>query len=135
MLQGEVPGFESTTWQPDYLRQHATEQSEYLDKVTASDVIWQVAECAMELLAMSAGAKVLELGCGWAVVAVGSSRLPQQIVSPEGGPSEWLGIHVMLRFSLASPVRRIYSLDGLVSSIERLEKVSALAGPGSGQSD
>jgi hypothetical protein len=71
MLQGEVPGFESTTWQPDYLRQHATEQSEYLDKVTANDVIWQVAECAMELLAMSAGAKVLELGCGRAVVAGG----------------------------------------------------------------
>jgi SAM-dependent methyltransferase len=64
MLQGEVPGFESTTWQPEYLRHHATEQSEYLDKVAASDVIRQVAERAMELLALSPGAKVLELGCG-----------------------------------------------------------------------
>ena len=46
MMQGDHPGFESTTWQPDYLRQHATEQSEYLDKVAASDVIRQVAERA-----------------------------------------------------------------------------------------
>ena len=64
MSQGEIARVGSKTWQPEYLRQHATEQAKYLDKVAASDIVRHVAERAMELLALAAGAKVLELGCG-----------------------------------------------------------------------
>ena len=64
MSQGDASKFESKSWQPEYLRQHAIDQSDYLDKVADSDVIRHVAERAMELLALSPGAKVLELGCG-----------------------------------------------------------------------
>ena len=68
MSQGDASKFESKSWQPEYLRQHAIDQSDYLDKVADSDVIRHVAERAMELLALSPGAKVLELGCGNGVV-------------------------------------------------------------------
>jgi len=48
MLQGDSPEFNSSTWQPDDLRQHGTEPLEYLDKVAASVVIrlfWRLCHC------------------------------------------------------------------------------------------
>jgi len=64
MSHEKVPSVGSETWQPEYLRQHVAEQAKYLDTVAASDVVQQVAERAMKLLALVAGATVLELGCG-----------------------------------------------------------------------
>lgn len=64
MPQGQVPSVGSKTWQPEYLRQHTSEQASYLDKVAASGIVRQIAEHAMDLLALNAGAKILELGCG-----------------------------------------------------------------------
>jgi hypothetical protein len=61
MSQGDASKLESKTWQPEYLRQYAIKQSEYLDKVADSDVIRHFAERAMERLALSSGVKVLSL--------------------------------------------------------------------------
>ena len=64
MQQSDGPRVGSKTWQPEYLRQYANEQAKYLDRVAASEFVQQIAERAMELLALGQGAKVLELGCG-----------------------------------------------------------------------
>ncbi len=51
-------------WQPDYLRAHAAEQSEYLAKVSATELVQQVAAASHALLDLRPGQVVLELGCG-----------------------------------------------------------------------
>ncbi|MEO8925154.1 MAG: methyltransferase domain-containing protein [Caldimonas sp.] len=78
MVDGQTPRA-SSTWQADYLKQHTAEKAKYLETVAATGPLQQVAARAMELLALSSGATVLELGCGNGVflprlaAAVGSS--------------------------------------------------------------
>lgn len=51
-------------WQPDYLRSHVAERSEYLAKMSATELVQQVAAASHALLDLRPGQAVLELGCG-----------------------------------------------------------------------
>lgn len=64
MSDENAPQVGSTTWQPEYLRANAAAQGGYLEAVSAAEVVRQAAEHAMALLALQAGARVLEVGCG-----------------------------------------------------------------------
>lgn len=52
------------TWQPEYIRQNQAEQSAYLERVSASGPLQQIALATMQLLALQTGQSVLEVGCG-----------------------------------------------------------------------
>ena len=51
-------------WQPEHLRTHVAEQSDYLAKVSATTTVQQVAAASHALLDLRPGQAVLELGCG-----------------------------------------------------------------------
>ena len=54
----------SDSWQPDYIARNQAAQSEYLQRVSATTLLQQVAARAMAMLALAPGDRVLEVGCG-----------------------------------------------------------------------
>ena len=54
----------SESWQPEFIGQHTTELSRYLEQVSQDADIRRVADCTLELMAPLAGKSVLEVGCG-----------------------------------------------------------------------
>jgi ubiquinone/menaquinone biosynthesis C-methylase UbiE len=55
---------ETNSWQPEFIDQHATELSGYLERVSRDDALRRVAEAALELMAPLTAQSVLEVGCG-----------------------------------------------------------------------
>jgi SAM-dependent methyltransferase len=109
MPEAQTPRVGSSTWQPEHLKQHADEQGRYLEVVSATEVVQQVAQRAMELLALRPGARVLEVGCGSGVF------LPRlaQAVGPGG---QVLGIdHSADLIAQARARVREAGLDGVVT--------------------
>jgi SAM-dependent methyltransferase len=57
-------GTDSSAWQPGYIAKHLAEQGNYLEAVSATSILQQVASNAMQLLHLQLGQRVLEVGCG-----------------------------------------------------------------------
>jgi SAM-dependent methyltransferase len=71
---------ETSSWQPDYIEQHSSELSGYLERVSRDDALRRVADGALELMSPLQGRCVLEVGCGNGVL------LPRlaEAVGPDG---------------------------------------------------
>lgn len=54
----------SATWQPDYIARNQAAQSDYLQRVSTTTLVQQVAARAMSMLVLAPGGRVLEVGCG-----------------------------------------------------------------------
>ena len=54
----------SADWQPEAVGRHHAEVSAYLDEVSATPLMRQVAARTLDLLALAPGQSVLEVGCG-----------------------------------------------------------------------
>lgn len=71
---------DSAAWRPGYIAKHLAEQGNYLEAVSATSFLQQVAGNAMQLLHLQLGQRVLEVGCGNGIFL---PRLAEQ-VGPAG---------------------------------------------------
>lgn len=75
-----IPGSNTAAWQPEAVGQHHPEVSDYLDQVFAIPGVRAVAARTLDLLALTAGQSVLEVGCGNGLFL----PLLAQVVGPQG---------------------------------------------------